>query len=190
MSRNKVSLALLVASLAATPLLARAEGEKVDDAAVLAARDAVDPGNCSIRPADGSGFAIKRFELPHTTLIEVPCRTTVNSVMSIFFSQDDGVLHPIPFAAAAIDYRHDEHDRIDWSKAHISGFVGVQELPDAYVDQKAGKIYSAIRLPAGEADGTITSVYRLDDELLARVDIDITGKKASVRSFAWPAAKP
>lgn len=177
--------ALLAALLASAAAPCYAAAAQVSDAAIFAARAAVDPGSCDMKPGGGSGFEIRRYKLSHATLIEVPCRLTVNSVMSIFFTENEGVLSPLPFAVAALDYRHDRNNRIDWKKARIAGFIGVMELPDAEVDAKAGVIYSSFRLAPGDADGTVLSVYRLSDDTLARVDVNISGIRKPVRSFTW-----
>jgi len=69
--------------------------------------------NCNPMPSTDTGFAIERNKLSHMTLIQVPCRFTVNSIESVFFTQDDGGLHPLFFASALIDYRHDGNGHID-----------------------------------------------------------------------------
>jgi len=180
---------LAVSIMAALAVPDRAGAAMADDSAVLAARAEVHGADCNLKPNADPGLAIERYKLRYKTLIQVPCRYTINSVESVFFTEDSGGLHPLFFATAGVAYRHDNNGRIDWARARIDGFTAVGELSDASIDTKAGVIHSNIRLAPGEADGAILSVYRLADAALIRVEIDITGKKAPVRIFAWPVKK-
>lgn len=176
---------------AATISLGHTADAGVSEAALLAARAAVHAGNCDLQPTDSPSFPIQRHDLPdRTTLVEMPCRLTIRSIMSVFFIEDAGGLHPLFFASALLDYRADQNGRINWKNVRIAGFTAVGELPEAYVDTQAGVVHSSFRVPPGDADGTILSVYRLDDGALIRVEVAINGPKSVERTAVWSAAKP
>lgn len=181
---------LAVSIVAASALPGRATNPRADDAALLAARSKVHAGNCDLQPGTSAGFAIRRYEFSGKRLVEIPCRLTIRSVMSVFFTEDAGGLHPLFFASALLDYRQDANGRIDWKKARIAGFQAVGELPNPHVDTDAGVIYASFRLPPGVADGSVLSVYRLDDGALIRVEVSIAGSKKAVRAFVWSSPKP
>ncbi|MFY0634981.1 MAG: hypothetical protein JXQ91_14305 [Vannielia sp.] len=141
----------LLATATAAPLWA------ADDAALLALRNAVAPGECSgEEPARTQPFS-------GGTLHALPCRTTAHDSLSVLVLERDGTLQPLFFANPELQFDYTADGALDWQAPGFGGISVSPVVSSFTADDTTGQITISERLAPGLGEGHFTYTHALED---------------------------
>ncbi|MFZ7092301.1 hypothetical protein [Primorskyibacter sp. 2E233] len=153
-----------------------------EDDALLALRDALAPGECSL-PGD-----VISQPFGNGVLHQMPCRTTFADELSVMVFEIDGRLMPLSFAQPSFEFDYGPDELINWSRPNLGAIHSSPLLSSGFVRPEEMLIESASRIAPGMGEGAFVYRYAVSEwgAALESAAVSLDSGEVTI----WPPQRP